>query len=94
MIKSLVSRIHTKYLRTTRYSMATVAYVFFTNFVTLFLDQTAKMVQDALHPKIFQSPEFATGNIEDAIKKGFEEMDKEVVEAANLQNAMHGCMVH
>jgi len=54
-------------------------------------DQTAKMVQDALHPKIFQSPEFTAGHIEQALKQGFEAMDKEVVEAANLENAMHGC---
>jgi len=48
-------------------------------------------VENALHPKIFSSPEFAAGNIESALAKGFEKMDNEVVEEANKQNAMHGC---
>jgi len=54
-------------------------------------DQTAKMVENALHPKILNSADFAQGNIASALAKGFEDMDHEVVEAANKQNAMHGC---
>ena len=53
-------------------------------------DQTAKMVEQHLHPKIFNSPEFLKGDIPAALQKGLEEMDKIVVDEANKVNLMHG----
>jgi len=53
--------------------------------------QTAEMVVDELHSKIFKSELFDSGDIVAAIHNGFQEMDKYVVEEANKQNSMHGC---
>jgi len=53
-------------------------------------DQTAKMVEKQLHPIIFKTDEFNRGDVKGAITKGFEEMDKIVVEEANKLNMMHG----
>jgi len=53
--------------------------------------QTAEMVVDSLHPRIFNNSLFAAGDIEGAIRQGFQEMDQYVVEEANKQNLMHGC---
>lgn len=58
-------------------------------------DQTSKRVEVALHPKIFLTEEFAKGDVDRALERGFEEMDKEVVEEANKNNLMNGstCVV-
>jgi len=53
-------------------------------------DQTAKMVENALHPKILLSQEFTNGDVRGALHKGFEEMDKVIVEEANNNNWMNG----
>jgi len=53
--------------------------------------QTAEMVVESLHTRIFNSPQFIDGDIEGAIRQGFQEMDQYVVEEANKQNLMHGC---
>jgi serine/threonine protein phosphatase PrpC len=53
--------------------------------------QTAEMVVDSLHPRIFGSKLFEEGDIVGAIHKGFQEMDQLVVEEANKLNSMHGC---
>jgi len=58
-------------------------------------DQTAKMVENALHPRIFSSEEFSRGDVNAALEKGFEDMDRVVVEEANKNNWMNGstCVV-
>jgi len=48
------------------------------------------MVEKQLHPIIFKTEEFNRGDVKGAITKGFEEMDKIVVEEANKLNMMHG----
>uniref|UniRef100_A0A6B2L9F7 PPM-type phosphatase domain-containing protein n=1 Tax=Arcella intermedia TaxID=1963864 RepID=A0A6B2L9F7_9EUKA len=53
--------------------------------------QTAQMVLEGLHSKIFNSESFTTGDIDSAIRAGFQAMDQYVVEEANKTNAMHGC---
>jgi len=53
--------------------------------------QTAEMVVESLHPRIFTCDLFAAGDITGALNKGFQEMDQYVVEEANKQNSMHGC---
>jgi len=53
-------------------------------------DQTAKMVEKVLHHKILLTDEFSRKDVSAAIIKGFEDMDKIVVEEANKVNLMHG----
>ena len=53
-------------------------------------DQTAKMVEQHLHPKIFHTTEFSRGEINAALIKGFEDTDRIVVDEANKANLMHG----
>jgi len=53
--------------------------------------QTAEVVVDSLHPKIFTSKLFEDGQIVGAIYQGFQQMDQYLVEEANKDNSMHGC---
>jgi serine/threonine protein phosphatase PrpC len=53
--------------------------------------QTAEMVVESLHTKIFSNKGFTGGDIKTAIHEGFQEMDQFVVSEANKVNSMHGC---
>jgi protein phosphatase 2C family protein 2/3 len=50
----------------------------------------ADMTADLLHRHIIQDPAFASGNIEEAIKNGFDKTDRIILEKAEKEKWSHG----